>query len=406
MRDYVFLSYRRSDSAGLVGRIRDRLEAAFGPGAAFMDVEDIQGAEEFAPKLFRRIQGAAATLVLIGPGWLNAAHEGRRRLDDPNDYARREIETALASQSAILPVLLDGAPLPASADLPASLSGLLKYNALEVRSGASFGDDVARLIASLRRIAPDLAEASHSAPKRRSAVPALIGLGAAALGLAGFAWMQMSRPAPTPADVVAAAPATEAAAQPLPRVENEAPSPAPETATVPAPSPPAADPAPTPVAVTAEPAISFSNLRLVSRQTYKDGHVIASLTFDLRIENLSAREIFVIPMVRSPAAAVVLQSGAELSSVYSSAKLGVPTCHHSDPSRCGPQDQTAIGPGQSLDTSGQFSGRLAPAQYLDAAALRSGTVTARFFVTDRAALNKVITFSQSGVPVEASGFAP
>ena len=98
----IFLSYRRDDSAGFAGRLADALEAEFGVGSVFRDVDDIQPGEDFAQAIQFQLRESGAVLVMIGPFWLN----GRRRLDDPGDFVRQEIETALESKKPLIPLLV------------------------------------------------------------------------------------------------------------------------------------------------------------------------------------------------------------------------------------------------------------------------------------------------------------
>jgi hypothetical protein len=70
--------------------------------------------------------------VIIGPAWLEATHNGRRRLDDPADFVRIEVELALKAGIEVIPVLVDGARMPGEKDLPKSISALAKLNAQEL----------------------------------------------------------------------------------------------------------------------------------------------------------------------------------------------------------------------------------------------------------------------------------
>jgi hypothetical protein len=145
----IFISYRREDSAGQAGRLSDRLGAAFGPAHVFMDVEDIAPGENFAAALRRNVEGADIALVLIGPRWLDALDEqGRRRLDDEQDFVRHEVGAALAIDKRVVPVLLNGAPMPAAGDLPEPLRALALCQAFSL-SDARFGRDAAALIEHL-----------------------------------------------------------------------------------------------------------------------------------------------------------------------------------------------------------------------------------------------------------------
>lgn len=174
----IFLSYRRDDSAGFAGRLADALEQAFGIGSVFRDVDDIRPGEDFVTTIQDRLAEVDVVLVMIGPRWLGAAAEGRRRLDDPEDFVRREIEAALASRRKLIPVLVGGATMPAETDLPQALAGLARHQAV-VLADADWRGDVARLTEALQ---PHLAQ-----PGRRRRGLAL-GLAALALVLAAGIW--------------------------------------------------------------------------------------------------------------------------------------------------------------------------------------------------------------------------
>src|SRR5262245_28727874 len=92
----VFVSYRRSDSPEVTGRIYDRLVEQFGPDRVFRDLDSIPAGVDFRAEIARGVEECGAVLVVIGPGWLVAADaNGNRRLDDPNDFVRPEVEAAL-----------------------------------------------------------------------------------------------------------------------------------------------------------------------------------------------------------------------------------------------------------------------------------------------------------------------
>src|SRR5947209_6362751 len=94
----VFISYRRSESQDVTGRIYDRLVGKFTPKQVFKDVESIPLGVSFPLHIKQMLSKTRVALVIIGPGWLTASDEqGRRRLDDPNDFVRLEVETALGA---------------------------------------------------------------------------------------------------------------------------------------------------------------------------------------------------------------------------------------------------------------------------------------------------------------------
>lgn len=145
----VFISYRREDSAPHAGRLNDRLCQAFGAERVFMDIDDIPLGQDFAAALRENVRAADVVLVLIGPGWLSIAGEGgRRRLDDERDFVRFEVAEALRQGKRVIPILLNGTPMPKAAELPDDLQPLLVCQALQL-SDARFQRDAADLIQAL-----------------------------------------------------------------------------------------------------------------------------------------------------------------------------------------------------------------------------------------------------------------
>ena len=145
----IFLSYRRQDSQSATGRLADRLEAWFGADRVFHDIESIPVGDDFAAAIRRALRSASVLLVVVGPEWLDARDgEGRRRLDDPGDFVRLEIEVALAQGIAVVPVLVDGARMPAADRLPPSLAPFARCQAIEL-SASRWQHDTGQLIEQL-----------------------------------------------------------------------------------------------------------------------------------------------------------------------------------------------------------------------------------------------------------------
>jgi hypothetical protein len=85
-------------------------------------------------------------LALIGDRWLTiTGADGVRRLDDPEDFVRVEIEAALARNVLVVPILVAGAKMPSAGDLPPSIAGLVRRQALEL-SPNRFDTDLSRLL--------------------------------------------------------------------------------------------------------------------------------------------------------------------------------------------------------------------------------------------------------------------
>ena len=117
-----------------------------------MDVDTIELGVDFAEEITRAVAACQVLVAVIGPGWLTATDErGRRRLDDPDDFVRLEIEAALARGVRVIPILAQGAVMPGRDDLPESLASLARRNALFIRH-ESFRSDAGRLVAAIERV--------------------------------------------------------------------------------------------------------------------------------------------------------------------------------------------------------------------------------------------------------------
>jgi hypothetical protein len=133
MAQRIFISYRRDDSRGYAGRLQGDLSRRYTEEHVFRDVEIPPGAD-FGEYITGLVDKCNVVLAIIGPRWLDARdREGERRIDDPQDWVRLEIERALARDGVeVIPVLVDGARLPPREELPASLLGLRRRNAFEL----------------------------------------------------------------------------------------------------------------------------------------------------------------------------------------------------------------------------------------------------------------------------------
>ena len=145
----IFISYRGADSAGYAGRVYDRLTAHFGKDAVFMDVDTIEAGLDFVEVLQNAVQSCDVLIALIGRSWPNIKDvDGRRRLDNPEDFVRIEIAAALSRDIRVIPVPVDGVPMPHSTELPENLKPLARRNAIQLNHH-SFNADAQRLISQL-----------------------------------------------------------------------------------------------------------------------------------------------------------------------------------------------------------------------------------------------------------------
>lgn len=167
----IFVSYRRADTRHVAGRLAGDLADRFGPGTIFRDVESIAGGDEFPAQLEHALDQCAAILVLIGPGWLEIS-EGRQRprLDEPDDWVRLEIASALRRNIRVIPVLVEDAPMPRADQLPQELLPLLKRQAL-LLSDARWRGDLQALLETLAKV-PGLPPVRTGPPAAADAPPA------------------------------------------------------------------------------------------------------------------------------------------------------------------------------------------------------------------------------------------
>ena len=185
--DYnVFLSYRRADSAGHAGRICDDLERHYGRPVAFRDVDSIAAGRDFVSALEQAIAGAKVAIVLMGDDWLGVANAaGERRLDDPQDHVRREVEMALQDKDVtVVPVLVDGAVMPNAEALPEPLQALARLQAIAL-SEDRWDYDVTRLIKVLEGAGVTRGPIGEVPVWAKATIAGLL---AAALALAAWCW--------------------------------------------------------------------------------------------------------------------------------------------------------------------------------------------------------------------------
>jgi roadblock/LC7 domain-containing protein len=148
----IFISYRRLETSHLAGRLYDRLVDRFGEAQVFMDVDTIDLGVDFAEVISRAVGTCSVLLVIIGPEWLTVTDEqGRRRLKNPDDFVRLEVQAALERDVRVIPILAEGAAMPRRQDLPRPLARLARRNALTMRHD-SFRYDAERLVEAIERV--------------------------------------------------------------------------------------------------------------------------------------------------------------------------------------------------------------------------------------------------------------
>ncbi len=150
MTGKIFINYRRGDDPGHTGRLFDRLQDVFEPQQLFLDVDNIAPGLDFVRVLNERVAECDIVLAVIGKGWIDSRDPaGKRRLDDPDDFVRIEILSALAQGKRVIPVLVGDSQMPRPDELPDALQPLARRNAVRL-THERFRADVQGLIKALQ----------------------------------------------------------------------------------------------------------------------------------------------------------------------------------------------------------------------------------------------------------------
>ena len=181
MAGKIFINYRRDDERATAARIRDRLAATFGERNVFMDVDNLQPGQRFDRELEVALAQCDVFIAVIGNQWANILAE--RQTAHERDFVVDEITAAIARGIPVIPVLVDGAPLPQAEALPEAIAALPFYQTLEVKH-ESFGRDVEALIAAIRA-GRKAAPSGQGRPRRKAVVAALVAVVIAA-GIGGY----------------------------------------------------------------------------------------------------------------------------------------------------------------------------------------------------------------------------
>ena len=148
----IFISYRRADSIWPTGWLYSHLASHFGRDDIVRDIDSIEPGDDFSEVISDAVASCDVMLVVIGTRWIGIKDErSRRRLDLPDDFVRREIEAALERDIRVIPILVDGATMPSSEQLPPSLAKLSRRQALDL-SPQRFEHDAGRLLRVLDKI--------------------------------------------------------------------------------------------------------------------------------------------------------------------------------------------------------------------------------------------------------------
>jgi TIR domain/PASTA domain len=180
----IFVSYRRKETAGHAGRLFDRLREHFGSTNVFRDVDRLKPGDDFVEALARAVDSADVFILVIGRDWLDVRNQrGERRLDDPTDFIRLELETALRRKILVLPVLVEGATMVDAQELPEPLRPLARRQAIEL-SEHRWDFDVQELLRRIDEVVKPKRSLSRTAAFRVAAALLLL----VTAGLAAWQW--------------------------------------------------------------------------------------------------------------------------------------------------------------------------------------------------------------------------
>jgi len=204
MKDVIFISYRRRDSQSVAARLNHDLSKAYGRHTIFVDREDIPPGADFRQVLGSRIMRCKVVLVVINNQYVTLkGQDGVPRIMGDNDFVNIEVSTALTfkDRKLIIPILVDGTPMPKSSELPENMQSLLFLNAFPLDS-MRWDMDIERLKKAIidylredkRKSMPVAAQpktrpqtqrqtSTSTTKKKKSSLPTILGIGAAIVGL-------------------------------------------------------------------------------------------------------------------------------------------------------------------------------------------------------------------------------
>lgn len=170
----IFISYRREDSEDSTRAIYESLRPQFGKERVFLDVEAIKPGSDFRDAIEESLADCGVCLVVIGPNWLNIRPDndpsGPRRIDNPGDFVRMEVASALKKGKSlpVVPVLVRGATVPPADQLPDDLKELAYRNAVSLNH-SDWDSNVNKLIDVMRPHVGDPRQTQQSVPARSPA---------------------------------------------------------------------------------------------------------------------------------------------------------------------------------------------------------------------------------------------
>lgn len=149
----IFISYRREHTAVIVDRLHHRLTDHFGVSQIDRDIETVDPGDDFGQRIDEVVASSAVVLAIISDRWLVDRNPvGKRPIGVPRDWVQREIEVALRRPDVfVIPVLIEGAPMPGERELPDDIRGLALCKPMQLSDGG-WDDEVGRLLVALEEV--------------------------------------------------------------------------------------------------------------------------------------------------------------------------------------------------------------------------------------------------------------
>lgn len=158
MDDKVFISYRREDSAASAGRLYDALVTHLPAEAVFKDVDSIPLGADFKKVIASSISESSIVLAIIGRQFATVCDDdGNRRIFKNDDFVRLELSVALELGKVVVPVMVDGARMPESGDLPEDLRPLVFHNGIRLHHD-NWARDIRKLLSEMAEIIEPLSQ--------------------------------------------------------------------------------------------------------------------------------------------------------------------------------------------------------------------------------------------------------
>jgi hypothetical protein len=151
----IFINYRKDDSRWNALALYNELQKYFSKEQLFKDFNTILPGDDFVVSIENALKKCNVLLVVIGANWLTMKGEdGTRRLDDPDDFVRLEVATALSRNIQVIPVLIDTTVMPKAMDLPENMKSLSRRQFVEI-DNTRFEDDVRKLAEAIKKVLED-----------------------------------------------------------------------------------------------------------------------------------------------------------------------------------------------------------------------------------------------------------